>query len=63
MAKVANLKISKLQGDIIKAILAIIALAYLVYRLVTFEHWDQAGQRFTDAFQGHRLFELAAAGL
>jgi len=61
MAKVANLKISKLQGDIIKAILAIIALAYLVYRLVTFEHWDQAGQRFTDAFQGHRLFYLAAA--
>lgn len=43
--------------------LAIIALAYLVYRLVTFEHWDQAGQRFTEAFQGHRLFFLAAACL
>jgi hypothetical protein len=55
------LKISKVQGNIIKALLAIIALAYLVYRLVTFEHWDQAGQRFSEAFQGNRLFFLAAA--
>lgn len=61
--KVANLKISKLQGAIIKTLLAIIALAYLVYRLVTFEHWDQAGQRFSDAFQGNRLFFLGAAVL
>lgn len=59
--KVDILKITKLQGDIIKAILAIVAMAYLVYRLVTFEHWDQAGQRFSEAFQGHRLFFLAAA--
>ncbi len=41
--------------------LAIIALAYLVYRLVTFEHWDQAGQRFSDAFSGNRLYFLAAS--
>jgi len=57
------LKISKIQSNIIKAVLAIVALAYLVYRLVTFEHWDQAGQRFSGAFQGKRLFFLAAAVL
>ncbi len=55
------MKISPRQSAIIKALLAIIALAYLVYRLVTFEHWDQAGQRFSDAFTGNRLFFLAAA--
>jgi hypothetical protein len=55
------LKISKIQGNIIKALLAVVALAYLVYRLVTFEHWDQAGQRFSEAFQGNRLYFLAAA--
>ncbi|MFA5814596.1 MAG: lysylphosphatidylglycerol synthase transmembrane domain-containing protein [Bacteroidales bacterium] len=57
------MKISKIQSNIIKAVLAIVALAYLVYRLVTFEHWDQAGQRFSGAFQGKRLFFLAAAVL
>ncbi len=41
--------------------MAIIALVYLVYRLVTFEHWDQAGERFSDAFRGNRLLFLAAA--
>lgn len=55
------MKISKIQGDIIKAVLAIVALAYLIYRLVTFEHWDQAGERFSDAFRGNRLFFLAGA--
>lgn len=60
-AKVAILKISKIQANTIKALLAIMALAYLVYRLVTFEHWDQAGQRFSEAFQGNRLYFLAAA--
>jgi len=44
-------------------LLAVIALAYLVYRMVTFDHWDQAGQRFSEAFQGNRLFFLAAAFL
>lgn len=43
--------------------MAVIALAYLVYRLATFEHWDQAGQRFSEAFRGNRLFYLAAAVL
>lgn len=61
--KVAILKISKTQSTIIKALLAIIALAYLVYRLVIFEHWDQAGQRFSEAFRGNRLYFLAAAAL
>lgn len=55
------MKISKIQGDLIKALLAVVALAYLVYRLVTFEHWDQAGERFSEAFRGNRLFFLAAA--
>lgn len=55
------MKISKIQSTLIKAFLAVVALAYLVYRLVVFEHWDQAGQRFSEAFQGNRLFFLAAA--
>lgn len=55
------MKISKLQGNIIKGLLALIALAYLVYRLVTFEHWDQAGQRFSDAFRGNSMYFLAVA--
>ncbi len=57
------MKISKAQGNLIKAVLAVIALAYLVYRLMTFEHWDQAGERFSAAFRGHRLWYLAAAVL
>ena len=36
-------------------------MLYLVYRLVAFEHWDQAGQRFSEAFQGNRLIYLGAA--
>lgn len=60
-AKVENLKISKRLSGIITALLAIIALAYLIYRLVTFQHWDQAGARFAGAFRGDGLLLLAAA--
>ncbi len=58
------MKISKVQGNLIKVALAVIALAYLIYRLWTFEHWDQAGERFSSAFRGQRwLFLLIAVAL
>ncbi|OFY56809.1 MAG: hypothetical protein A2X22_11865 [Bacteroidetes bacterium GWF2_49_14] len=59
--KVTNLKITRLQSNLIKASLALIATAYLVYRLVVFEHWDQAMPRLAEAFRGHRFWFLVAA--
>jgi hypothetical protein len=55
------LKITKLQSNLIKALLALIALAYLVYRIVAFEHWDQAWPRLSEAFRGHRYVFLVTA--
>jgi hypothetical protein len=61
--KVAILRISKVQSNIIKAVLAILALAYLVYRLVSFEHWGQAGERLSQIFRGNGILFLLAAVL
>jgi len=55
------LKITKTHSFVIKVLLAVLALAYLVYRLASFEHWDQAGQQFSEAFRGNRLYFLLAA--
>ncbi len=55
------MKITRLQSNLIKALLALIATAYLIYRLVVFEHWDQSMPRLAEAFRGNRFWFLIAA--
>jgi len=55
------LKITRLQSNLIKGALALVAMAYLVYRLAIFEHWDQALPRLSEAFRGHRYWFMVAA--
>jgi hypothetical protein len=55
------MKITKAQSVIIKLLIAAIAVGYLVYRLVTFDRWPEAGAMLEQAFKGHRFLYLAAA--
>lgn len=57
------MKITRLQSNLIKASVALLALAYMVYRLVIFEHWDEAWPRLAGALRGHRYWFLILAML
>ncbi|MFO7617115.1 MAG: lysylphosphatidylglycerol synthase domain-containing protein [Bacteroidales bacterium] len=59
--KVAILKVTRTHSTILKILFAGIALGYMVFRLVGFDHWDEALPRAAEAFSGSRSLMILGA--